>query len=78
MQIKSINTGEIYGDWTIPNEWNIKDAFIMDPKNKKIIDFKKNNLHVWGYSEPIDKVINLDELQNHLYSLKTTLTQFHT
>ena len=33
-------------DWTVPDEWNINDAYILDPKGKKILDFKKNSLHV--------------------------------
>ena len=35
-------------DWKIPEEWNVKDAFIIDKFDKKIIDFKNNNLHLVG------------------------------
>ena len=57
-------------DWTIPNEWNISDAYVLDiDKNKKIIDFKKNNLHVLNFSTPIDRILSKKELEKNLYSL---------
>lgn len=56
-------------DWIVPREWNIRDAFVLDPRGKKIIDFNKNNLHVLGYSVPVARSISLPELQKHLYSL---------
>jgi len=56
-------------DWVIPLEWNIKDAFIIK-NGKKIVDFKKNNLHVVGYSHPINKTINKKDLLKKLYSEK--------
>ena len=70
LEIKNVKTGEKFGDWEVPYEWNIDDAYILDPNNNKIVDFKINNLHLWGYSEPIDKTLDLNELQNHLYSLE--------
>ena len=54
-------------DWIVPLEWNIKDAFIMK-NGKKIVDFKKNNLHVVGYSEPVNKTIEKKELLKKIYS----------
>ncbi len=56
-------------DWIVPKEWNITDAYVIDPNGNKIIDFNNSNLHVIGYSTPIDQTITLEKLQEHLYSL---------
>ena len=55
-------------DWTIPDEWTIRDAFIVTPSGSKICDFKKLNLSVMGYSTPIDMEMDLDDLEEHLHS----------
>ena len=68
LEIKEINTGTKIFDWEIPNEWNIQEAYIEDENNIKIIDFNINNLHVVGYSTPVDCWLDLENLQSHLYS----------
>jgi len=69
IDIREISTGTKVFDWEIPKEWNIKDAYIKNSKGKKIIDFKKTNLHVLNYSTPINKKMNLEELKQHLFSI---------
>lgn len=56
-------------DWTVPPEYNIKDAWIKNSKGEKIVDFKENNLHVVGYSTPIHKKVNKQELLECVYTL---------
>jgi len=68
IKIHEVLTGTKVFDWIVPKEWNIKDAYVMDSGGNKAIDFKKNNLHVVGYSIPVNKIVPLSELQEHLYS----------
>ena len=56
-------------DWTVPPEWNIRDAFVADSSGRRVIDFRKSNLHVVGYSVPVDRVVRLAELRTHLHTL---------
>jgi len=70
LKIHSIESGKKVFDWEIPLEWNVNDAYILDEQGNKIADFKKNNLHLVGYSIPVNKIIGLDELQKNLYSLE--------
>ena len=69
LKIKEVPSGTKAYDWIVPNEWNIKNAYIENEQGKRIIDFNNNNLHVIGYSEPIDIWLERDELINNLYSL---------
>ena len=62
-------TGKKIFDWTVPFEWHFKEGYIKDLKGRKIIDVKKNNLHILNYSAPINKKISLGELNKHLYSI---------
>ena len=66
LKIYDVPTGEKVFDWVVPNEWFIKDAYIEDSHGNKIVDFRSNNLHVVGYSKPIDKWMDLSVLNNNL------------
>ena len=70
LKIKKMRSRTKVFDWNIPAEWNVTDAYVIDKYNKKIIDFKKNNLHLIGYSIPIKKKISKKELFKNLYFLK--------
>lgn len=69
MKLFEVPSGTKVFDWTVPNEWNIRDAYIENENHEKIVDFKVNNLHVLGYSVPIDKWVEKDELLEHVYTL---------
>lgn len=70
LKFSKFKSGTKVFDWVVPQEWEITDGYIIDPKGKKIVDFKKNNLSVMSYSTPINKTLSLEELYNNLYSLK--------
>lgn len=70
LKFHSIKSGTKVFDWIVPDEWNVKEAYIITPKGEKICDFKKHNLHLLNYSEAIDQEIELEELQDHLYSIE--------
>lgn len=68
MKIYNVPSGTQVFDWLVPNEWVIRDAYIEDENGHHVIDFKENNLHVLGYSTPVDKWVQLDELKDHIYT----------
>jgi aminopeptidase-like protein len=70
LKLCSIKSGTKVFDWTVPEEWNVRNAFILDPTKKKIADFKKRNIHLMGYSLPIKKKLNLKNLKKKIYFLK--------
>ena len=70
LRIRSVKSGTRAFDWKIPPEWNVKEAFIKDIKNKKVIDFKRNNLHLVGYSKRVKQKLSFSELKQKLYYIK--------
>ena len=62
MTLHEVPSGTQAFDWTVPKEWNIRDAWIKNSKGEKILDFAKSNLHVMGYSLPVNKDVSLEEL----------------
>lgn len=66
---REIPTGTPVFDWTVPREWNIRDAYIKDSRGEKVVDFSRCNLHVVNYSVPVRTKLSLAELKEHLFTL---------
>lgn len=67
LDIHEVPSGTQAFDWTVPKEWKIKEAYIEDETGIHIIDIKENNLHVMGYSTPVDMWVSLEELKEHIF-----------
>jgi aminopeptidase-like protein len=66
---REVPSGTQVFDWTVPREWHIRDAYVKDAAGKRVIDFRRSNLHVVNYSVPIKATMSLDELKPHLHTL---------
>jgi aminopeptidase-like protein len=69
LEIIEVASGTKVFDWVVPKEWSVREAYIIAPNGEILCDFNKNNLHLVGYSTPINIKISLEELQKHLHSL---------
>jgi len=69
LSVHEIPTGTPVFDWTVPKEWNIRDAWIKNSRGRKVVDFERSNLHVVNYSMPVHATLSLEELKEHLFSL---------
>jgi aminopeptidase-like protein len=68
-ELTHVPSGTRIYDWTIPNEWNIRDAWIADSQGRRVVDFRESNLHVLAYSVPVRVTLTLGELRKHLFTL---------
>lgn len=69
LELHEVPTATEVFDWTIPKEWNIRDAYVKNAQGERVIDFKRHNLHVLNYSIPIHAAMSLKELKPHLFTL---------
>jgi aminopeptidase-like protein len=70
LAVHEVPSGTQVLDWVVPPEWNIRDAYVLDDRGERVIDLQRNNLHVVGYSVPVDVTLPLSALQEHLHSLE--------
>src|SRR5262245_26280532 len=69
LKVHEVPTGTAVFDWTIPREWNIRDAYIKNARGEKVVDFARSNLHVMSYSVPVRSTVSLAELKRHVHTL---------
>jgi len=69
IDIHEVPSGTPAFDWTVPNEWNIRDAYIKNKAGERVVDFRKSNLHILNYSAPFQGVVSLETLRGHLFTL---------
>ena len=69
IEITEVPSGTKVFDWTIPKEWNIRDAYVKNAQGERVIDFRRSTLHVLNYSTPIHTTLSLEALRSHLFSV---------
>jgi aminopeptidase-like protein len=69
LEVHEVPSGTRVLDWTVPKEWNIRDAYIKNSRGERVVDFRASNLHVVSYSVPVRRTMTLAELRPHLHSL---------
>lgn len=69
LQLSEVPSGTEVFDWTVPKEWNIRNAYVRIPSGDRVLDFHRSSLHVLNYSTPVHATMPLSELRPHLFTL---------
>ena len=69
LTLHEVASGTKVLDWTVPREWNIRDAYVKNSRGERVVDFQRSNLHVLNYSIPVRRTASLAELREHCYTL---------
>jgi aminopeptidase-like protein len=68
LEMVEVPTGTRAFDWVVPDEWNVREAYLLAPDGTRVVDYADHNLHLVGYSVPVDEELSLEDLQAHLFS----------
>jgi aminopeptidase-like protein len=71
LRVNKVSSGTTAFDWKVPQEWRLDDAYIADVDGKKLISIENSNLHIVGYSTPVNTILSKDELVSHLHYLES-------
>jgi aminopeptidase-like protein len=69
LEVHEVASGTKVFDWTVPREWNIRDAYVKNSSGERVIDFRRHNLHVVSHSVPVQRRMTLAQLRPHLHTL---------
>ncbi|OLD94673.1 MAG: peptidase M28 [Cyanobacteria bacterium 13_1_40CM_2_61_4] len=69
LTINEVPSGTQVFDWTVPREWNVRDAYVKNSRGERVVDFQRSNLHVVNYSVPVRRRMSLEHLRPHLFTL---------
>ena len=69
LTVHEVPSGTRVLDWTVPREWNIRDAYVKNSRGERVVDFRRSNLHVLNYSIPVRRTVSLAELREHCFTL---------
>jgi aminopeptidase-like protein len=69
LRVREVPSGTPVLDWTVPKEWNVREAWIKGPRGELVVDFARSNLHLVGYSVPVAARVPLSDLKQHLFTL---------
>ena len=69
LALREVPSGAQVLDWTVPDEWNLREAYVADARGHRVIDVARSSLHIVSYSRPIRARMPLAELRPHLHTL---------
>src|SRR3954464_139146 len=69
IEVNEVASGTAAFDWTVPDEWNVREAYVANSRGERVIDFRRHSLHLVSYSVPVRARMRLGELRPHLHSL---------
>jgi aminopeptidase-like protein len=69
LELHEVPSGTQVFDWTVPREWNLREARLVGPGGEVVADAARLSLHVLGYSVPFRGKVSREALEPHLHSI---------